>query len=390
MAGVTPTGFEKKTLADLLSEIETDQRNTISPSLNFQADSVIGQNNNIFADKLRELWDVSEAIYRAMYPDSASGDALDNVAAITGAIRLPATKSTVTLTVNINAGTSLPVGRVVSEVNTGVRFVTTESVINTGGSPADFDVDAESEDFGSIQAAAGTLTVIETPATGWNSVTNALDADPGRDDETDADFRVRREQLLRVGGNATVESILSDLRDVENVESVTLLNNRGDVVDSNGLPPHSVEAIMLGGADQDIGEALFRTVAAGTETHKNAIGGVTVQVEDSQGFTEDMNFTRPQETDIWIEIDIEVTDEYEGDAAVKAALVAEGSTLGIGNDVILEAIKAAAFEVGGVFDVTDFKIDTVFPPVGTSNIPIAVRQLARFDTSRVTVNSTPV
>ena len=202
MAGVESTGFVKKTLAVLLAEIEADERADISPSLNLQGDSVFGQLNGVFADKLSEGWDVSEAVYNSFNPELATDASLDALGAITGAIRLPATKSTVTITCGGTPATLLPAGRVVSVAGVGDRFVSlADATIGGGGT---VEVEFESEEFGPIASPSGTLTIIETPVAGWATAINALDADPGTLIETDVAFRQRRIALLRVSGAGTV------------------------------------------------------------------------------------------------------------------------------------------------------------------------------------------
>ena len=89
--GVTEQGFVLKTLQDHLTEIEQEQRaaTALGPSINQQADSVLGQLNGIFADKLAEASEVQQAIYRSLQPAFSSGEALDNLAALSGVFRLP-------------------------------------------------------------------------------------------------------------------------------------------------------------------------------------------------------------------------------------------------------------------------------------------------------------
>ena len=72
---------------------------------------------------------------------------------------------------------------------------------------------------------------------------------------------------------------------------------------------------------------------------------------------------------------------------VKCVLFDLGNTLVAGEDVIAEKIKCEAFKVSGVIDITDFDIGTAPAPVGDANIPITTREIAVFDTSRVTVTS---
>lgn len=165
------TGFSKKTLTDLKSEIEQAERDSISSSLNLLATSVLGQINGIFADKLRELWDVAEAVYRAFYPDSASGEALDNVAAITGAVRLPATQSTVTLRLFLDSGVTVPEGSLVSVGEVGSQFQTIVAVTNSLGYAATVSVEAVSVDFGPVVALSGSIDTIQSPISGWSAAT---------------------------------------------------------------------------------------------------------------------------------------------------------------------------------------------------------------------------
>ena len=62
---------------------------------------------------------------------------------------------------------------------------------------------ADAETAGAVAAPAFTLTVIETPVFGLDTAINPLDAVIGRDLETDAELRDRRENTLQVGGAAT-------------------------------------------------------------------------------------------------------------------------------------------------------------------------------------------
>jgi len=485
--GVTPEGFSKKTLDDILAEIEADERAILSPTLNVLASSVFGQFNGIFADKLREMWDLAEAVYRSQYPDSANGEALDQVASITGCTRLPATHSLVTLDrLYLDAGTTIPAGSIVSVGNLGARFQITETVANAGSAPATFSALAESEDFGVIQGVSTTIDTIVTPIAGWRAAAaltsgnaepyalsdgdtlqiqidggilqtitfltgdfvdisnatatevaaviqanlddgtaidaagsvrvssdlegtgssvqiiggsgnaalgfvtdlikgfNSLDAVVGREIETDADFRIRRIELLRVTGAGTMEAIRARVREVDDVIQAFIFENVTMVTDINGLPPKSFEVVVSGGDDQEIADVIWLCKPAGIET----FGSTSMSVLDSMGFLHTVNFSRPTEVPIWIELTVTknpVTFPIDGEAQIKAALKAYGDALQIGDDVIALQFKCVPLSVGGVVDVTIFKIDTINPPVNTGNISVLFRDLATFDTSRITV-----
>ena len=86
MSGVTSTGFVVQTEAEIFDAIAAEARATIAPELDVAPDSVMGQITAIVASKHAELWEVLEAVWGAL-SESASGAALDRIAALTGSRR---------------------------------------------------------------------------------------------------------------------------------------------------------------------------------------------------------------------------------------------------------------------------------------------------------------
>jgi uncharacterized phage protein gp47/JayE len=446
--GVTEDGFVIKPLTVIQSELEDDFRATFGEDINLAATSVFGQLIGILADRIYDTWEMAQATYSAYYPDSAEGVSLDNICALTGTVREPATYSEVTATVVGTAGTVLPSGRVFSTVTLGDRFATSASctlveatawagatayvegdvrknasrtyVCITAGTSAGSggptttstditdgtahwrylgegtayaEVACVAEELGEVQCPAYNLTTIETPASGLNNVTNQEDAALGSDGETDAALRVRREEELRAQGNSTVDSIRADVLLVDGVESCTVFENTTMVTDADGVPAKAIEVLVYqtgGGtsADSDIREAIWNSKPAGIETH----GGVSGTVTDSQGTSHTVEFSRPTEKTVYITVDVTTdSDEFPLDGAdqIKAALAEYGDeNHGVGDDVIRSALFNPIFDISGVLDVTNIKLGFTVGPVGTSNLTIAARELATFDTARIVVNVT--
>jgi uncharacterized phage protein gp47/JayE len=253
----------------------------------------------------------------------------------------------------------------------------------------------ESVEDGEIEATAGTLTEIETTVSGWDYAENLNDADIGREDETDAEFRTRYKSSLTILGAATFEAIRSALLNTTDVTATTLLENDTGLVDGDGLPPHSISALMTGGADNDIAQTLFDEKAAGIETFGTESGSVT----DSQGDSRTFNFDRL--TSVQIDIIVTVTkntDENEGpvfdtvngseaagEAAIKAALVAYGQTLSGGYDVRNSYMESSVGTVQGMvsYPVTARRDSDAF---ASTDITIGAAEVADIDTANITVN----
>lgn len=387
--GVTPEGFARKDLQTIKQEVEEQQRDELGQGINQRGDSVLGQLNGIVFNALAELWEVAEAIYASQYPDSATGQSLDGVAAITGTRRRGQTSSTVLVDVNLDGAFTLPAGSVVFDPARpdDTRFLVDADVTNPGGSPATIPgVAFTAETPGPVVANAGTLTGGPELVTGWNSATNPEDAEVGMTVETDAELRLRRAQEVAGPGGASLDAIRADVLKVVGVISASVIENTTAVPDAFGVPPHAFEVIVLGGDDDEIAAAIFANKAAGIL----AFGSTVVLVQDSEGDDVSIGFTRPTERDVWLEYDLAVDGDYPGggDDAVKEAVVDFArSAFGQSQDVIESRLAAPAFDVLGVRDVIEIRLGFAPAPVGTANLPIGVREIADFDTSRVLVST---
>lgn len=259
-----------------------------------------------------------------------------------------------------------------------IDITITESV---AGSPAQVIGNLTAESTGVIHAEAGTLTVIETPVSGWDSISNPTSANVGRDVETDPAFKLRRNQSLRRAGAATVDAIRADVLEVPGVSFCSVLENITMVTDIFGLPPKSFVAVVVGGVDADIAEAIWLSKPAGIET----FGLVTVPITDSQGIVHDVKFSRPDELDIWVELDLTVDGTYPGDSTVIDAILGYGLSLSLGDDVIVyPKLISTLGPIPGILDVV-LRIGTAPSPTLDDNIPVPDIEIAAFSASRILV-----
>jgi uncharacterized phage protein gp47/JayE len=262
-----------------------------------------------------------------------------------------------------------------------------------GDGKAVIDVVCSSQETGPKVAISRTLNVIETPVSGWKNSINVLDAILGADLETAANLRIRREQEVRATGNAAADAIRGDVLKVGQgtlnpVITCTVFSNDTDAVDGDGLPPHSIEVLVQGGIDADVAAAIWATKGAGIATY----GTSSQVVTDAAGATHTVYFTRPTAKNIYVKVTLAYDARYylgTGDDLVKAAIVAFGVLSASGKNVVASSIGAQAFKVDGVLDTSEVLIGLSNPPVASTTIPISLRELAVFDTSRVTVVSVP-
>lgn len=353
--GLLTTGFVEKPLATIMDELAAAQR--ASPALgddwDTSAESPTGQLNGTFAAQLASAWEAVGVVYRSRDPRFGSFAGLDAVCSLTGTTRRPASKGTVTLSVTLNAGVTLPAGSIAHVAGQPTnRWVTLTSVANGGGSPATVTVNAEAEIAGVQTANAGTITAIATPRTGWTGVANNYDADPGRAGERDAALRVRRVAELTADGGPQVDSIRAALLAVTGVAMAEVVEN--DTDDDRrpwgGLPPHSVEAIVQGGTDADVALALWRAKGGGIR----AWGTTTASVTSASGSTRSVSFTRPANANVYACVQASWDDGvFPGGTAIEDAVAAVTAAQLAGAPVKRSDVFAAVRAVAGVTDCAE-------------------------------------
>lgn len=444
MPGLTPAGLEIATLGDLRATINAKWLAAFGVSMDVSDRSPDGQQIGIVSEQFALLWEVLEAIVSSIDPNKATGALLDAICALTGTKRRAAAFSTAVLTLTGTATTVVASGSLVSTVSTGQQFTTTApatiaaatawagstlyaagdrrknganvylcitaGISAASGGPlttaADItdgaahwrflgagaghvDVAARATAVGPIVAVSGDLTRIDTPVGGWSGVINILDATLGRNVMTNAELRVLRVIELARPGTSPKGAIRAALLDVDKdtsdpVTSATVFSNVTDTTDADGVPPHSVEAMVRGGSNQAIWDALLANVADGIRTHGTIVGTSI----DSSGIAQTMKFSRVTEILIYVGVTL-VKDptKYpaDGDAQVKLAIATFGNAQDDGRDVDSSALLAQIFSVSGVLKADLPFIGSAPSPASTATIAITLRQRGVFDTTRITV-----
>ena len=118
-------------------------------------------------------------------------------------------------------------------------------------------------------------------------------------------------------------------------------------------------------------------------------GTLTEVITDSQGFPQDIKFSRPTAIAIYFEVTV-TTDAFypgNGDVLIAENIVEFGTNnYSIGEDVILSQFYTPINAVSGVISI-DIKIGVAPSPTGTSNLAIEFDELASYDVSYINVSS---
>ena len=387
--GVTEDGFNRKRLDEILDDKNTAVKSVFGENLNVSPESPDGQINGVLSESDANLWELAEEAYNAFNPSIAAGVILSNLVQLNGLTRLPATSSLVLLTITGTSTTVIPAGSLVSTSDTGDQFSTNAEATIVAGT---VDVLASAVNTGPVNGLAGTLTVIDTPISGWDAVTNVNDAVVGTDEETDVELRARRSQSVARDAQAIIDAIFAEVSAVAGVTQVVVLENDTDTgPDANGLPAHSTHAIVVGGADADIAEAIFLKKTLGV----TPFGTTTIPVNDDQGIPHNISFSRPTNIPIFVVVNLTTFSGYpaNGDDQVKQAIVdyangdlITGRRFSLGDDVIHSEIYTPINTIPGhTVDSMFIKISS--PADATADIIIAIDEISQFLVANITVNS---
>lgn len=274
---------------------------------------------------------------------------------------------------------------------------------------------------GPIGVATGGLNTILTPVNGWNAVYNPMAAVLGAVQEADPSLRIRRDQEIATTGNATTDAILANVLSVNQGStdpnhqpptSVQVFYNDTDVTNVNGLPPHSVEVLVNGGTAQDIVQAIWESVAAGTATYGNT-QGVAI---DSEGQNQTVYYSVPTPVPIYVTA-VGGYDASQWPAnsqatvaqAMLSAFLTATQNFPIGVDARTSKLNAYIMQgpagttgglalvpappsnppVPGLLEVSTLQLGLATGPTGTGNIPIGIRSVAVFAAAQCSFSAAP-
>ncbi|WP_195605918.1 baseplate J/gp47 family protein [Klebsiella oxytoca] len=301
-----------------------------------EPDSKDGQMIALVALAIHDANNTAISVYRSFSPATALGDALTSNVKINGITRRSATNSTVDLLLTGTVGTTITNGSV-RDSNSVIWNLPATVVIGTVGAVV---ATATCASTGAVAALAGSITTINTPTRGWVSVTNPLAATVGVVAETDAQLRVRQSQSVALASLTPFDAVDGAIANVEGVTRHKLFENDQEVTDYNGLPPHSISAIVEGGDATEIANTLRRVKGQGVTTY----GTTSVIVTDRYGNPYTIRFSRPMDVPIYVSITLKALTGYSSQIGdeIKEAVADYINSLAIGDGVLLSRIYSPA------------------------------------------------
>ncbi|EEF6202687.1 hypothetical protein FWO34_06885 [Salmonella enterica] len=375
-ATVTAEGISVPDYQTILDTLTSYFQQIYGSDAYLEPDSKDGQMVALVALAVHDANNTAIAVYNCFSPATGYGAALTSNVKINGIARKGATNSTVDLLLTGTAGTTIMNGTV-KDTNNVIWRLPASVVIGVDGAVT---VTAICSNSGAVAALAGTITTINTPTRGWTSVTNPAAATVGAPAETDAELRIRQGQSVAIPSITPFEGVDGAIANIAGVTRHKLYENDTGKTDGNGLPPHSISAIVDGGDVTEIARTIRGNKGQGVRTW----GKTSVTVPDRYGNPHIISFSRPTDVPVYGKITLKVFAGYTSQIGVQIqqAVADYINRLMIGDQVLLSRIYSPA-NLGVVsggnaryYDIQELLIGKSPETVAAANINIAYDESA--------------
>ncbi|EAQ3437089.1 hypothetical protein DSN09_14470 [Salmonella enterica subsp. enterica serovar Havana] len=375
-ATVTAEGISAPDYQTILDTLTSYFQQIYGSDAYLEPDSKDGQMVALVALAIHDANNTAISVYNCFSPATGYGAALTSNVKINGIARKGATNSTVDLLLTGTAGTTITNGTV-KDTNNVIWRLPASVVIGVDGTVT---VTAICSNSGAVAALAGTITTINTPTRGWTSVTNPAAAAVGAPAETDAELRIRQGQSVAIPSMTPFEGVDGAIANIAGVTRHKLYENDTGKTDGNGLPPHSISAIVDGGDVTEIARTIRGNKGQGVRTW----GKTSVTVPDKYGNPHIISFSRPTDVPVYGKITLTVFAGYTSQIGVQIqqAVADYINRLMIGDQVLLSRIYSPA-NLGVVsggnaryYDIQELLIGKSPEAVAAANINIAYDESA--------------
>lgn len=391
-------GLQVKTLNDIIADLVAGVQTIYGPDVNVNQNSPDGQLINIFAQAAVDIRELLVNVNSSFDPDQAVGVVLDervvinNIQRQGGTFTVQPIEITTDRTVNLqglDAAYNDPngTGYTVSD-DSGNQFILIDTVTLTAGTDT---LNFRAKNIGLVETTPNTIINPVTIVLGVTDINNPSGAlQIGQNEETDAQLRVRRQQSVSNGAIGYLDALLGSLLAITGVTDGKVYENNTDATDSDGIPEHSIWAIVEGGANTDIANVIYSKLNYGAGMK----GTVSVPITTASGAVMNIKFDRPTAENLYIRFDIQKTSSIAVfDQALIKQYIVDNMKYTIGQFAQVANLYAAAVAAinangGGGFP-TELQISTDNITYVDYILPSTLDKQFVLDTTRISITELP-
>ena len=324
-------------------------------TINFDSETPDGQFTNILAQISADVRQLAAEVYNSFNPDNCQGSVQDQRYALNYLVRGAGTFTIQNIDITVDRTVTLNGLDANADVLTATAYTVSDNIGNqwylldtatllAGTTSLPF----RSQNLGLVQPTIGTIQNQVTKVLGVTAINNSVAPTTlGRDEESDMDFRIRRNRSVAKRGINNYDALLGQLLQATGViDARVFINNTNlpntDVTDKpGGIPPRNVWVIVDGSvSNDDIANIIYKN-SAGLPT----VGDVEVTIETVSGQPFITSFDRANPITFYIKfkiqnsINIPITPEMKQSIAQN---IASNLKFGLGHPIETSAITNIA------------------------------------------------
>lgn len=363
------TGLKTKDYNTLLSDIQEEIQRIYAPNgeqINFESSSPDGQVSNSCANMGTVARELLTEVFNSLSPSNCSGAVQDIRYQINYLFRKGGTFTIQNIDITTDRTVTLQgldgsyndinaTSYTVSDNAGNLWYLIDTTTIYAGTTSLPF----RAKEIGEVIPTIGEITTQNTIVAGVTSVINSVGYSTlGEEQETDEEFRIRREKSVSNASENNVDTIIGKLLQLDGVTDVYAWVNNTNTTDTTGTASHTLWTIINGGANTEIADVIYANIG-GSDTR----GNVEINVYTISGQEIPIRFDRPTIVPIYVKFNITVTGNKDliNVDGIKSGIV-ELTSYNIGQDIsTAQLVENASYELkinGGenIAYITDLEI----------------------------------
>lgn len=392
---ITPTGVVVPSAVEIRNGILADTNDAFGGDLDVLTPSTP---QAYLADKLTENVlgaDAAIANVIAMVdPATSEGRFQDAIGRIYFFDRKGATSSVVQALCTGQDGVTMPAGQLAQDDNGNIWVSDNAGTFDATGQAT---IQFSCQVTGPIELGIGALTKIAQLYPGWDAITNLSPASVGSNVESRGAFELRRQESIAKNGRGTVPAIRAEVWSADGVLDVFAYDNFTNAPILYGstnysIKPHSIYVAVVGGADNQIADAIWRKKDGGCDLN----GNTDVVVQDKDGYSYPypeytITFNRPASTPVKFLVQIANSTSLPSTIiqdvkdAITATFTGENGSqrARVGGKIFASNFYAAVAQISPSVSIIQIKVG--FVTANLDSIDIGIDQSPTIDDADITV-----
>lgn len=385
---LTHEGLTTKTNLELISELQENMQNIFSTDgeqLMFDSNSPDGQLVQILSEMGSIVREIATEIYNSFDPSKCSGAVQDSRYQLNYLNRKIGTFTRQNIDITVNQTVTLNgLDGSYSDVNASSYAISDDAgniwylIDTTTLLPGTTSCPFRAKEIGEVIPTIGTITNPVTIVQGVTKVINDVGYTIlGTEEESDADFRMRRDRSTEKIGLNSIDAMFGQLLEIDGVTSVKIHSNQKSRIDETGTPAFNLWIIVGGGSNIDIANVIYANL-----TNNMTRGEISVPIITSSGQQFDVKFDRPTVKPLYIKFNIQKSIPLEGvNIDGIKQYVAANLSYTIGEEAETSKVTAIASEAAAMNGLSGYILNVKLSTGGSEITTISATGITAADTN---------